>query len=274
MSKLQLSFHTTFAFRKSEVARLLTLAGGPDGIPSTIQELMAETGFGTKKVGPVKSWAARAGLISGNALTEEGRIIFAADPFLRSSATEWLMHFNLSFGSKGFATTPSRAAEWGGWPYFVFEFLPDHREFTLDFLVASAERVFEDTPKLLRANFPYLLRAYTDPEGLGRCGFLKASANGAFRAGESEIPILTLAAYLLTKLWARDFGETHSVLTDAILDQRMGLAPLLGISRSESQDLLDRLAGEGYVEQRRTVAPFQVVRRWPNPSELLKAIFG
>ena len=53
----------------------------------------------------------------------------------------------------------------------------------------------------------------------------------------------------------------------------MGLAPLLCVSRVEVEEVLDRLSGEGYIEQRRTVAPYQLVRRWAESPELLKRAF-
>jgi hypothetical protein len=270
MNKLQLSFHTTFPLRKQEVARLLSLAARPEGLPVSTQELVAETGFGTKKVGPVKSWATRSGLIAGNLLTEEGRVIFEADPFLRSQTAEWFMHFNLSFGSMGFAKPPSHAAQWGGWTYFIFDFLPNYREFSLDTLVRTSESVFGDPPRLIRSNFPYVLRAYTDRDALGACGILEHDSTGVFKAGEAPLPKVELIGYILTKLWARDFGVTESVLTDTVLSHPVGLGPLLGTSRSTLEHVIDLLSGEGYLEQRRAVAPYQLVRRWTNPLELLK----
>jgi hypothetical protein len=274
MSKLQLGFHTTFAFRKGEVARLAAIANRPTGLPQSNEGLMAETGFGTKKVGPIKSWATRAGLIEGTLLTQEGRVICHADPLLKSATTEWFMHFNLSFGTKGFSAPPPHTSDWGGWPYFVFEYLPDHPEFTVDSLIRSAETVFEDPPKLLKANFPYLLRAYTHADGLRACGYLGTTADGGFRAGRNAAPPTALIGYLLTKLWARDFGSTESVLTDSILDQHMGITGLLGMSRSDVQSVLDDLSGEGILEQRRTVAPYTVVRRWNDPIQLLEKAYA
>ena len=273
MNKLQLGFHTTFAFRKAEVARLLGLAARPGGLPVSAAALVSETGFGTKKVGPVKSWAIRAGLIEGNAVTEAGRVIFEADPFLRSKTSEWLMHFNLSFGSNGFEPPPPRADDWGGWPYFIFDFLPSHPEFTLETLVRAAESVFDDPYKLLKANFPYLLRAYTDLDALSGCAALAITPQGSYRLGAKELPPNSLIAYLLSKLWQRDFGETESVLTSDVREHHMGLAPLLCVSRLEFDGVLDRLSGDGYVEQRRTVAPYQLVRRWGDSTELLKRAF-
>ena len=271
--KLQLSFHTTFALRKSEVARVLSLACRNEGLPASIDEFMAETGFGTKKVGPIKSWATRSGLLQGNIATPEGRIIFELDPWLRSANTEWFMHCNLAFGSHGFEPLPDSPSEWGGWAYFVFEFMPDRNEFTADGLVRVAEGVFEDSPKLLKSNFPYLLRAYTDPDGLTSCGYLRSAPDAGFRRGGGR-PTVALFAYVLTRLWERDFGSTESILTDSLLEQRMGLGNVFGLSRADIQVFLDEMSALGYIEQRRTVAPHQVVRRWRDSLSLLREAYS
>jgi hypothetical protein len=272
MNKLQLSFHTTFPLKKAEIAKIVRLAASEGGLPSTLAELVDQSGFGTKKAGPVKSWATRAGLIRNQGLTEEGRVVVDLDPALKSAQTDWLMHSHLSFGAQGFSPVPSKPADWGGWPYFVFQFLLDHRSFTLDALIAESELEFSDGPKLARSNFPFVLRAYTDPDALSGCGFLRQTER-EYHAGEAVLPSLPLVAYLLAKLWARDFGETSSVLTDSVLDNVMGLGPLLGIGRHGLLDVLDQLASVGFIDQRRTVAPYQIVRRWGSPIDLLRRAY-
>ena len=272
MNKLQLSFHTTFPLKKAEIGKIVRLAASDSGLPSTLAGLVEQTGFGTKKAGPVKSWATRAGLICNQGLTEEGRLVVDVDPALKSVQTDWLMHFHLSFGAQGFSPLPVKPADWGGWPYFVFQFLPDHRSFTLDTLIAESDLEFSDGPKLARSNYPFVLRAYTEPDGLSGCGFLRQTEQ-EFQAGEAVPPSPSLVAYLLAKVWDRDFGKTSSVLTDSVLDNVMGLGPLLGVGRQGLQDVLDQLAAVGFIDQRRTVAPFQIVRRWDSPSDLLRRAY-
>lgn len=104
MPKLQLSFHTTFALKKDDVLKILTAANEAQGLDSSLDNLMERTGLGNKKVGPMKSWAIRSGLVRNNHLTPEGKIILAKDPYLQSPITDWYMHFYLSFGDNGLAT--------------------------------------------------------------------------------------------------------------------------------------------------------------------------
>jgi hypothetical protein len=274
MRNLQLSFHTTFPLKKSEVARVMGLAGSEEGFPDSIASLMDRTGFGPKKVGPVKSWASRSGILRGTALTNEGRILLDVDPGLRSTVTEWLMHFHLSFGAKGFASIPESPADWGGWTYFVFQFLPDHPSFTIETLTTASSSFFDDDLRLFRSNYPYALRAYTDRDALASCNLITRDSEGVYHSGDSRLPPPALLGYALAKLWERDFGETQSVPTDFILDQKMGLGSLLGVGRTAMQDVLDSIAAEGIIEQRRTVAPFQVVRRWRTPMDLLAKAYA
>ncbi len=72
MPKLQLSFHTTFALKKNDLKRILTIAQEESGLHAPLEVLMAKTGLGNKKVAPIKSWATRSGLISDGRLTPEG----------------------------------------------------------------------------------------------------------------------------------------------------------------------------------------------------------
>jgi hypothetical protein len=273
LPRLQLSFHTTFALKKSELSRLLKVVAEV-GLKGPIEELMARTGFGNKKVGPVKSWASRGGLIRNGVLTPEGELVWKYDPRLLSQTTAWFMHFNLSFGDQGLTTPPAAVADWGGWPYFVFAFRPQHPDFTEDDLAAEGAAVFDDKPSLIKSNFAYMLRAYTSPEALGACRFLTWNAGrNTYEAGEPDLPNPFLIGHVLARLWERDFSGTTSVVTDDLSNHHMGIAAVLGLHPSSMQRILDRLEGRSVVEQRRTVAPYQLVRRWESPFALLEKAY-
>ena len=270
MAKLQLSFHTTFALKKAELARLMPVAGQT----LSKEALMAHTGFGNKKIGPIKSWATRGGLIKEGALTPEGSLVLKYDPHLTSRTTEWLLHFYLSFGGYGLAVPPANIAEWGGWPYFIFSFRPNHPEFTEDDLAAEGAIVFDDKPELIKSNFSFLIRAYTSHEGLARCRVITWSdTDKRYQTGSPELPNCYLLGYFLACLWTRDFSDTTSVITDQLLSMPAGISAVLGLREQETATVLDDLEGRSIIEQRRTVAPFQVVRRWHSAIELLEKAF-
>jgi len=54
----------------------------------------------------------------------------------------------------------------------------------------------------------------------------------------------------------------------------MGLTPVLGLEPDTTQEQLDKLESLALIEQRRSVPPFQIVRRWDDPLELLEKAYG
>src|SRR5262245_7940737 len=118
-----------------------------------------------------------------------------------------------------------------------------------------------------------MLRAYTSPEALGACRYVTWNASrDIYEAGDPDLPNAFLIGHVLARLLERDFPGTMSVITDALSTHHMGLAALLGIHPSSIQPILDKLEGRSIVEQRRTVAPFQLVRRWDSPLDLLEKV--
>jgi hypothetical protein len=273
MNKLQLGFHTKFAFKREDILKITRAAAEEKGLGDTLEGLMERTGLGNKKVIPMKSWASRAGLITGNFLSPEGRIILEKDPILESLLTNWLMHFYLSFGDKGLQSSPEDPSDWGGWTYFVYEFLPHYRIFNGNDLVHTSALIFEEeTTKTLTENFKYVLKAYTKEQALANCKFL-IQENDQYIAAHPCLPNPYLVGYFFAKLWERDFQDAKSALTESILMQSMGLAPVLGISAAATQEQLNALEAHGIIEQRRAVPPFQVIPRWDNPLSLLEKAY-
>ena len=281
MSDLQLSFHGTFALKKEDLIKIIQAAAEEKGLDDNIESLMQRTGLGNRKVGPMKSWASRAGLVSNNGLSPEGEIVWRKDPRLVSNVTEWLMHFYLSLGDRGLIQPPDAPAEWGGWSYFVYSFLPQYSTFTMADLLQNSASIFEkdfektqETSKNLTKNFRIVLRAYTEPEAIAACRFVQTLDKNQFVTGDASIPNPYMVGYLLAKLWERDFDSQTSVLTEDILNHKMGLASILGIGAKELQEQLNTLEAYAIIEQRRTVAPFQIVRRWDSPLALLEKAYA
>jgi hypothetical protein len=274
MSTLKLSFHSTFALKKQDVLKILQAAQEEQGLNDSLVGLMQRTGLGNKKVSPIKSWTVRAGLVSHNHLTPEGVIIRDHDPLMTSPVTDWFMHFFLSFGDQGLQPPPEQPAEWGGWSYFVFTFLPEHPEFTLEDLVqASAPVFFKEEPRLLRENFRYVLRAYTEPHGLWACRFVQSLGENRFRSGDATLPGVELIGYFLAKLWQRDFGEKGCVSVLNLLNQPLGLAPILGIHQSDLPRFFTQLENAGLVRQEQQDGEVLLYRCWEDPLFLLEKAY-
>jgi hypothetical protein len=278
MPKLQLSFSGTFALKKEDLLKILRAAAEEQGLRSCTEGLIKEesdkelserTGLGVPKL-RMRGWASRSGLVAGDFLSPEGKLVLAKDPCLESLTTNWLMHFYLSLGDKGLQTPPATPADWGGWTYFIYTFLPNYRAFTSDDLVHTSALVFEqETTKNLTKNFKFFLRAYTEEQALANCKFLIQEDN-QYVAGQANLPNPYLVGYFLAKLWERDFQNATS---ESILKHSMGLAPVLGISATATQEQLNILESHGIIEQRRAVPPFQVIPRWDSPLTLLEKAY-
>jgi len=273
MPRLQLGFHTTFPLKKEDILKIIQAAAEEKGLADTLEGLMYRTSLGSKKVVPMKGWASRSGLIAGDFLSPEGKLVLEKDPYLESPTTNWLMHFYLSLGDKGLQNPPETPAEWGGWTYFIYTFLPNYRAFSSNDLVHTSALVFEqEATKSLIKNFKFVLRAYTEEQALANCKFL-TQEDDQYVAGQANLPNPYLMGYLLAKLWERDRQNDKSALTESILNHPMGLAPVLGISAAATQEQLNTLEAHGIIEQRRAVPPFQVIPRWDSPLTLLEKAY-
>lgn len=275
MPALKLSFHGTFALKKQDVLKLLEAAEGAQGLNGSLMELVERTGLGNEKVLRIKSWAVRSGLVYQNHLSPEGGVVREHDPYLTSPITDWLMHFYLCFGDRGLQAPPTNPAAWGGWSYFVFCFLPEHPEFTFDTLLQTSAKVFcNESPKLLRANFRFVLRAYTEVQALWSCRLVQSVGESGFRSGAAQLPNEALVGYFLAKLWQRDFGEKDNVSISQVLNQPMALAPLLGISQTELLECLQKLEARGLLQHIDQDGDIMLTRYWQDPLFLLKKAYG
>ncbi len=274
MSKIQLSFHGTFALKKEDLLKIIGIANDAKGLNDSREGLMNRTGLGNEKVLRIKAWAMRSGLVTDSTFSPEGKIVWKYDPQLQSSITDWLMHFHLSLGDKGLQPTPSKPSDWGGWTYLIYEFLPQNRAFTSENLTYEASAYFDDGERLITKNFRYALRAYIESDALAACEILTSPSKDKFLSGNPRLPNSNMIGYLLAKLWQRDFGNQTSVNTDDILNHPMGLAKVLSIDPETCQSQLNALEAKGIIEQRRTVSPFQVIRRWDDPLELLEEAYA
>jgi hypothetical protein len=272
MANIQLHFNGNFFLKKSEISIILKAASEPKGLNDTLENLMIRTSLGNAKVGRIKSWAIRAALIEDNNLSKEGKIVFKSDPYLESITTDWLMHFYLSFGDKGLQAIPDNPSEWGAWTYFIYTFLPEHKIFTFEEFLEYSDLVFEQEKRIISPRIRYILKAYTEPHALAGCKFLTQDKN-TYQSRNPRLPNPYLIGYFLAKLWERDFSKDGSVLTQSILNQKMGLGAVLGVSPQALQEQLNALEAYGIIEQRREVPPFQIIPRWDDPLSLLQKAY-
>jgi Protein of unknown function (DUF4007) len=280
MPKLQLSFNATFAFKKEDIIQILQAASEENALNDSLDNLMERTGLGNQKVRPMITWATRGGLIKDKHFSPEGEIVWKFDSRLESNITKWLIHFYLSFGNQGLNKIPENPAEWGGWTYLIYTFIREHLTFTQHELEQKSGLVFdEDTQKSISKNFRLVLRTYTEEEALKSIQFItkvesdKKNKIDKYEIGNPNLPNAYLIGYFLAKLWERDFNQETSVLTDDIIHQKMGLLPVLNMPAESLQQHLNTMESLGIIEQRRTVLPHQIIRRWDAPLTLLEKAY-
>ncbi|WP_204103046.1 MULTISPECIES: DUF4007 family protein [Spirulina sp. CCY15215] len=275
MPKLQLGFYGHFLPKGEDLSKILNAAGEEQGLQGSNEQLYQRTNIGGPKVSRLKSWAIRSGLVHNHYLSSEGKIVMECDRYLESPITAWLMHFYLCLGGNGLQAPPQSATEWGGWTYFIFEFLGDRNSFTLDDFFQGCEANFELTnSKTVKTLLRTLMRTYTDPASiLSRCQLFSLESNNRYKINRITPPNIYLIGYFLAKLWERDFPETTSILTEKVLLQPYGLGPILNIEPDILQGCLTQLETKAIVEQRRTVPPAQIVCRWDDPLKLLEKAY-
>ncbi len=279
MPELQLGIYASYALKKEVILRILKVANEEKGVNDTQDNLVRRTGLGSRKASTYRAWSIRSGLVDKQTgkLSPQGEIVYKCDPYLYSSITDWLMHFYLSFGANGLAKPPENPSDWGGWTWFVYSFLPNRHTFKSNTFENAAYQVYEsegNKAENISEKLSKILKAYTDKkDALSQINFLKSPAKDQYIAGEATLPPDELIAYFLAMICERDFQGLSQINSDRLLHHPYGLAPLLGISPDQVQDLLDRLSGKGIIEQYKTVPPFQIIPRWNEPLELLEKAY-
>ena len=205
------------------------------------------------------AWAQRTGLIDGNGgLTEQGKLIKEYDPYLDSEISLWAMHTDLVLGAKD---------DKDGWSWFANEFLPARPTFKKSTLVNAAQSHFNK--ENVSGYVSKILDTYTGQNGLRRLNLLKADSKDSFSTGDTRLPSAETMAYVLSRIVDRDFKEHGStIITDKLTNK---LSAVFGVSNSTAEDILDMLSGSGYIEQYKTVPPFQTIPRWNSSSTSLLA---
>ncbi|MFM7427292.1 MAG: DUF4007 family protein [Elainella sp.] len=222
-----------------------------------------------------RSWAMAAGLLDQRGLTTLGQLVITKDPYLETTVTDWLMHFQLSRNHPF-------------WNYFIYEFLPERVEFTQIELMQQFTKVFAtETPERFQKISSLILESYVDAETIGKHRFL-VQEKSTYATGNPDLSNPYTTGYLLAEVWKRDFRTRKAVLVDDIFSTKQSLAHLLGISKEHLRQQLSILAKHEIIE-RRSAQPHlvgdkpqmvndeesshQIYRCWSKPEELLEKAY-
>jgi hypothetical protein len=223
-----------------------------------------------------KQWAIATNLIDKQGLTTEGRLVAMKDPYLEATVTDWLIHFHLSL------------SEHSLWNYFIYKFLPGHPSFREDELLSSCIRKFTvESPDKLKKSIRLILKTYTEQQAIANNKFLSQEKK-RYSSGNPDLLNPYTIGYLLAKFWEREFRSQSVILIDQIVDAKMGLTSVLGITKEQLRQQLDILEKYEIIEQRSakphlagtkpqvkedSEVSYQVHRCWKTATEVLEKAY-
>ena len=172
-------FHGSFGLNRKYMSGVLaTSLKKPN---ATGDEIAEPFGYKAPFTGRYKSWLHKTGLSTKGRKTEltpVGEVVWKNDPKFESLVTQWLLHHELS-------TDPERAE---AWHFFVHEFLPKHRSFSVEELEDGlAMKLMSHHPShfgrgssMIKVIARKIIQCYTEPEALGALGILSTTNKKTF----------------------------------------------------------------------------------------------
>ena len=268
-------FHKSFAFERDNIAKILAFAA--ENSTSDRFKVAEETGIGIGKnasdgkVQPTIQYAVYSGLLNDESaelrnnisFSEVGEIIFKNDPRLKSSISQWVMHY--------FFCRPQNEAEI--WAFFVHEFLPQYMNFDSQTLEDELKRKFTDlSERVNKENRRILTSCYTEANGLSKTELVESFQKDEFVRGRVNYSNAYLAAYILAEIWEAKFGNESSVNPSALLESG-NFATTLNLNEGDLQNCLNEMSAIGAIQQMREAPPFQVIRKWTDKFDLLRRAY-
>ena len=172
-------FHGNFGLNREYMAGVLRTYMSDS--KATAADVAKPFGYKAPFSARYRSWLNKTGIIEAGrdfSLTPFGEVIWKNDPQLKSTATQWFLHHEL--------TGDEERAE--AWYYLGHEFLPKHESFTLqDLRDGLSMKLMPHDPKHFASGAPMIkviarkmVQCYSQSEGLGQLGLVSESADGSF----------------------------------------------------------------------------------------------
>ena len=268
-------FHKSFTLQRDNIYSLLEYVR--DHPSATRHEIAVETGIGIGKnisdgkVRPTIQYAVYSGLLHPKAadsqnpiiFSDVGNIVFTFDPRLKSSVSQWVMHYFLS--------RPQSEAQI--WSFFAHDFLPTHSEFESQTLEDELGLRFPNlSPRINKENRRVLTSCYTDGNALSRIKLLESFQKHHYIRGASTRSAF-VAAYIFAEIWEAEYGHDVAMIEPHVLLQPGHFATTMNLVEGELQGSLDEMTAIGVINQMREAPPFQVVRKWADKFDLLNKAY-
>jgi hypothetical protein len=269
--RVGLTFHESFAFVRSAVAAVLSVAGrkGSD-CKLTIDLLREETCLGRSYAKAMPKYCQAAGLLDqNNELTTLGRRVHECDPHLEMSETLWFCHYKLA-DSKG----PG--------PEFWHMLVSGHLlvgdelktailgDYLGKFSSDGGNPIAERTATTAASVF---LKTYSRVDCLGGLGILEEQEAGTYLVKDAQPPPSLVFAYAISEYWQRNLSNQTSVWIDEF-NKAGGVAQVLLMGRGKVNRAMRELSQVGIATVQLTQPPYQFSPLWKNQNELLDRIYG
>ena len=269
-------FHKSFTFKRDNISNLISFVRQHPS--ASRQEIAVETGIGIGKNvsdGKVRAtiqYAIYSGLLRPDAadtkkeigLSGVGEVVLHYDPRLKSSVSQWVMHY--------FLCRPQNEALI--WSFFIHDFLPAHDAFDSATLEEELSKRFPTlSPRINKENRRILTTCYTDLNALAKTGLLETYKKDEYIRGNPKHTNPYLAAYLLAEIWEAKHGPDVMMVDPAVLLEKGDLATTMNLNEGDLRNCIDDVTSISAVRQMREAPPFKVVRRWESKLSLLRRAY-
>jgi len=269
-------FHKSFTLQRDNISKLISFV--LEHPSASRQEIAVETGIGIGKnasdgkVRPTIQYAVYSGLLQPSAaesqneilLSDVGEIVFHYDPRLKTSISQWVMHY--------FLCRPQNESEI--WRFFVHDFIPAHGEFEGEVLEEALTKKFPDlSERINKENRRILTNCYIDGNALAKTRLIESYQKDKFIRGTPNYQNAFLAAYILAEIWEAKHGQDVTMVDPTVFFDGGDLATTLNLNEGDLRNCLNEITAIGAIRQLREAPPFQVVRRWDSKFDLLRRAY-
>ena len=267
------SFHRTFAFNRSAISTLLTLAAKYEDDASTqiTKDLIKkETSLGVQYIDAMPRYARAARLLdSVNRLTPFGRQVVTHDILLERLETLWVIHYYLS-RPEGLAPR--------FWSYLIEKLfrvgdkLERKRVSSLIQEVSDDQQAISVNENTAADASTIFLKTYTSEECLGKLSLLHDDGSGRYSVADPSSPEPIVFALAVADFWRKNLSGTASVWIDAF-SQAGGPAQILFMGRGDVNRAMRELMRMGLATVQLITPPFQFIPLWNSQEEILERLY-
>jgi len=263
-ANLGLSTYRGFYLIRDEVRQTIECAAERTRVG--IKDLREKTSMGTVHCESALRFARATGLLNrGLGLSTFGELVNRMDASLQDISTQWVLHYHMS-----------RPHTHGAlfWPAF-FQKCSEQVSLSNESLRAYAARSagtgVAENSRAVKYAVTAFTSTYSKSDALGALRLIDVSG-GSIVMGEPVAPNRRVVSYIVADYWKAQWGDRKTINLTALTEPG-GLASILLMSSGDIGSGLSDMSELGLVEVHRRIHPYQVVRLWDNPEEILENLY-